>query len=159
MGDLIRLPMLTPRVREDGRRREEELRSARLSGLPLRRMASWVGTTTTFMRCGSSRRLSWERNDRHLIAATNALLVDRPPREVPLSLDDGRALRLAIALRNLHPGGGAPTPTYVDHTARRLRTVQRAIRDDPRAPEIDEAIGRGNSHGGTDGQRRVGVGS
>jgi hypothetical protein len=83
--------------------------------------------TTTFIRCGSSRHRSWGRDDRHLIAATNAVLADRAPTGVPLSFEAGKALRIAIALRNLHPGGGAPTPTYVDRTARRLRNLHRGM--------------------------------
>jgi hypothetical protein len=115
--------------------------------------------TTTFIRGGSSWHRSWGRDDRHLIAATNAVLADRAPTGVPLSFEDGNALRIAIALRNLHPGGGAPTPTYVDRTARRLRILHRAIRDDPRAPEIDEPKGRDSWHAGTDRQLRVRIGS
>lgn len=159
MGDLIQLPAPTPRVREYGERREEEPRPAGLSGSPPRRMTSWVRATTAFMRCASSRRPSSNRDDRHLIAATNALLADQSPREGPFSLGDGEALRVAIALRNLHPGGGAPTPNYVDDTARRLRTLQREIHDDPPAPEVDEPNERESSYAGTDEQLRVRVGS
>jgi hypothetical protein len=159
MGDLIRLPVATPRAREYGERGEEETRPSGLCGHPARGMTPRLRTTAAFMRCGSSRRLSRARDDRHLIAATNALLADRPPREAPLSVDDGKALRIAIALRNLHPGGGGPTPTYVDHTARRLRTLQRPFHDDPRTPEIDVADGRDSPYAGTDRQLRVRVGS
>jgi hypothetical protein len=158
MGDLIRLPVPTARVGEYEERREKEPGRAGPSGRPPRRMRSWVCTTTTFMRCGSSRRRSWDRDDRHLLAATNALLVDRAPRGVPLSFDDANALHAAIALRNLHPGGGAPTPNYVGDTARRLRTLQRAIRDEPHAPEVDDANEPDSSCAGTN-EQRVGFGS
>jgi hypothetical protein len=158
MGDLILLPVPTSRVREQGGRRDEERHPAELSGLQPGWMASWFRTTTTFMRRGASRRRRWDRDDRHLIAAANALLADRAPTGVPLSFDDAKALRVAIALRNLHPGGGAPTPTYVDDTARRLRALQHAIRDDLPAREIDEPKG-GDSDAGTDRQLRVRVGS
>jgi hypothetical protein len=158
MGDLIQLPAPTPRVRDYGRRRDEEPYPAALSRLPPRGMTSWAGTITALMRCGSSRRPSWNCDDRHLIAATNALLADRAPTGVPLSFDDAKALRFAIALRNRHPGGGAPTPTYVDETARLLRTSHRAICDDPNAPEFEEPNQRHSSNADTDGQLRVRVG-
>src|ERR1700690_2483903 len=113
MGDLLRLPVMTPRVRDDARCREEDLRSAELTRRPRGSMASWMAMTTMLTRSVASRRRHWNRDDRHLMAATNALLMDRPPRGGALSLDDREALRIAIALRNLHPGGDAPRPTYV----------------------------------------------
>lgn len=115
--------------------------------------------TTTITRRASPRRPGWTPDDRHLIAAANALLADRSPGAVLLSVYDGKALRLAIRLRNLHPGGGAPTPTYVDDTARRLRTWQRRNGDGPQAPEIDEPSGPDSSYAGTDQHLRVRVGS
>jgi hypothetical protein len=159
MGNLIRLPLPVPRVREDGGLWEEEPRAAGLIGLPPRRMRSWVRRCTAIMSFGSPPRPCWSRDDRSLSAATNALLADRSPRGVNLSPGDANALRAAIALRSLHPGGGAPTPNYVDDTARQLRTMQRTNRDEPHAPDLDEANGRGNSYPSNDGQLRVRVGS
>jgi hypothetical protein len=159
MGNLIRLPLPVPRVREDGGLWDEEPRAAGLIGLPPLRMTSWARMCTAIMSFGSPRRPSWSRDDRSLSAATNALLADRSPRGANLSPGDAKALRAAIALRSLHPGGGAPTPNYVDDTARQVRTMQRANCDEPHALDLDEATGRGSSYPSNDGQLRVGVGS
>ncbi len=152
MGDLIRLPVPSARTSEDEGFRNEEPHLLELRRLPAHRLRSWARTATTMMRCRSSRRPNWNGDDRRLFAATNPLLADRAPRGVPLSLNDARALHVAIVLRNLHPGGGAPTPNYVDHTARRLRTLQRAIGDDPRAPDVDDADAASSPCAGTDTQ-------
>lgn len=159
MGNLIRLPAPTSRVCERARLWGEEPRATGLIGLLPRRMTRSVRTAATAMRFGSPLRLKWHSDDRHLIAATNALLADRSPRGVHLSLDDAKALSVAIALRTLHPGGGAPTPNYVDGLARQVRTVQRRIRGDPLPLGLYEANGRGSSYRSDHVQQRDQTGS
>jgi hypothetical protein len=153
MSNVIRLPLLAPNIRDDAGAREVERGAGGLIKLLLRLTRASVRTATA-SHFESPPRLEWNHADRRLIAAANALLGDRPPRGHDLSPDDTKALRVAIALRTLHPGGRAPTPWYVDDLARRLRILRQAIRDDPPAREFDEPNRRGSSYRSEHGQLR-----
>jgi hypothetical protein len=125
MSNVIPLPLLAPDIREGADARKMERSAGRLLRLLPRRTTASVPTAAAARHFGSPRRLEGNNRDRSLIAATNALLADRRPRGRHLPPGDAIALRVAIALRTLHPGGRTPTPHYVDDLARRVRILQR----------------------------------
>jgi cytochrome b6-f complex iron-sulfur subunit len=60
------------------------------------------------------------RADRRLTRFVKALIDDRRPPRAPADEDAG-AMQVAARLRAAHPGGGDPSPAFVDNLARRLR--------------------------------------